>query len=38
MHVPSKVQAASFVFDPLCKYLIGTKGIIKYAVYVRSEM
>lgn len=35
MHVPSKVQTASLVSDPLYKYLIGTKDIIKYAAYVQ---
>lgn len=36
-YISSKVQTASLIYDPLCKYLIGTKGIIKYAAYIRSE-
>ena len=35
--ISSKVHTASLIYNPLCKYLIGTKGIIKYAVNVRSE-
>jgi len=37
-YISSKMYSTAFlIYDPLCKYLIGMKGIIKYAAYVRSE-